>query len=68
MFNKTICYDEKKEYRDWHCDLNCGIHNSFGLGIFNKGNTPVKVHFSDWGCEVSDDERGKCRVFAFTMI
>jgi len=42
--------------------------NSFGLGIFNEGNIAVKVSYKDWGCEVIGDKRGKCRVFAFTMI
>ena len=50
MFNKTIYYDEKKEYRDWHCDLNPVNANSFCLGIFNEGNTAVKVNYKDWGC------------------
>jgi len=43
------------------------LENSFGLGIFPKGNTPVKVKIGDWGLEVPRDD-GKCRVWGFEVI
>ncbi len=70
-FNKTIFYDEiGKEYRDWHCDMDKDDTASFGLGIWPKTdsvNTRIKVHYKDWGCEVSD-ACGKGRVMAFTLL
>jgi hypothetical protein len=41
--------------------------NSFGLGIFPKGNTPVKVKIEDWGLEVNRED-GKARVWGFEVI
>ena len=67
-FRKTITYTEKKEYRDWRCDMNPLKENSFGLGIWPKGNTAITVKTEDWGCEVSGDADGKGRVWAFTII
>jgi hypothetical protein len=40
---------------------------SFGLGIWPKGNTPVKVDVKDWGLEVPNED-GKCRIWGFTVI
>jgi len=66
-FNKTITYQKGKYYKDWHCDMRKNIENSFGLGIWPKGNTPVKVKVSDWGvCANRDD--GKARVCGFEVI
>ena len=71
QFNRTVFYDEAgREYRDWHCDLNPDHQNSYGLGIFPKGNTPVRVKVpEDWGTAVKDDDnRGKARVWAFEIV
>jgi len=67
QWNGTLFYEQGKYYRDWHCDMDVSEENSFGLGIFPKGNTPVKVDVKDWGCEVSRHD-GKCRVWGFTVI
>ena len=66
-FNKTITYLPGKYYRDWHCDLEAVVQNSFGLGIWPKGNTPVKVKVKDWGVEVAGKDDGKARVWGFTV-
>jgi len=67
-FNKTISYTKKNvEYRDWHCDLDPNEKNSFGLGIWPKGNTSVKVKLEDFGCEVNRND-GKARVWAFQLV
>jgi hypothetical protein len=65
-YSTTICYTSGY-YRDWHCDLDPKEQNSFGLGIWPKGNTPIKVHWKDWGTEVDGDEEGKARVWGFTL-
>jgi len=67
MFNKAISYKKGKYYKDWHCDMRVNKENSFGLGIFPKGNTPVKVKIEDWGVAVSRDD-GKARVWGFEVI
>jgi hypothetical protein len=67
VHNKTIFYTKRETYRDWHCDMNPKNENSFGLGIFPKGNTKVKVHYQDWGVEVNSKD-GKARVWAFTAV
>jgi hypothetical protein len=66
-FNKTISYKKGKYYKDWKCDMRKYNPNSFGLGIWPKGNTSVKVKISDWG--VGDiDYNGKARVQGFQII
>ena len=65
-FNKTITYEAGKYYRDWHCDMEVGELDSFGLGIWPKGKTKVKVKVKDWGCAVEDNS-GKARVWGFTV-
>jgi hypothetical protein len=67
VFNKTIFYEKGKYYRDWHCNMNRKEENSFGLGIWPKGNTPVKVKIEDWGVEVNRND-GKARVWGFEII
>jgi hypothetical protein len=67
IFNSTIYYENGKYYRDWHCDMRNNIPNSFGLGIWPKGNTPIKVDVKDWGVYIPYDH-GKCRVWGFTVI
>lgn len=77
IYNKTICYEEGKYYRDWHCDIDSRIQNSFGLGIFPfstrngdpvrlNTNVLVKVHVDDWGCAIYNSK--KARVWAFTVL
>jgi len=69
MYNKTIFYEKGKYYQDWHCDMDEEEQNSFGLGIFPKGNTKIKVKVEDWGCSVKDDgTRGKGRVWGFEIV
>ena len=66
-FNKTIFYEKGKKYRDWHCDMDENETNSFGLGIWPEGNTPVRVHYKDWGVEVNENN-GKGRVWGFEVL
>ena len=47
--------------------MNPNNENSFGLGIFPKGNTPIKVKISDWGVAVNRED-GKARVWGFEVI
>ena len=69
IFNKTIHYKKGVYYRDWHLDMRPEIKNSFGLGIFPKGNTKVRVKISDWGVAVEKDgNRDKARVWGFEII
>jgi hypothetical protein len=67
IFNKTISYEKGKYYKDWHCDMRKDIENSFGLGIWPRGNTPIKVKVEDWGVAVNRDD-GKARVWGFEMV
>ena len=67
QYNKSIFYEPGKYYRDWHCDLNPKNDNSFGLGIWPKGNIPVRVKAADWGICVNRED-GKCRVWGFTVL
>jgi len=47
MYRKTIFYKKNTYYKDWHLDMRKDEKNSFGLGIFPKGNTKVKVLIKD---------------------
>jgi hypothetical protein len=67
IYCKNIYYEKGKYYRDWHLDMREREQNSFGLGIFPKGNTKVKVLIEDWGVE-TDREYGKSRVWGFEVI
>ena len=67
MYNKTLSYESGRVYRDWKCDMRVSVENSFGLGIFPKGNTPVRVHFENFGVEVKRED-GKCRVWEFEVL
>jgi len=67
MHKSNIYYEKGKCYRDWHCDMKEHEQNSFGLGIFAKGNTPVKVKIEDWGLKMNRRD-GKCRVWGFEVI
>ena len=66
QYNKTIIYEKGKYYRDWRCNMNPKEENSFGLGIFPKGNTPVKVKVEDWGVAVNRKD-GKARVMGLEI-
>ena len=70
MFNRTYRYESGKYYRDWKCDLDPNNINSYGLGIFPKGNTMVVVTVNDWGVEVNNNNNnsGKGRVWGFTVV
>ena len=67
IYNKTISYKKNKYYKDWHLDMRKNIENSFGLGIFPKGNTKVKVLIKDWGVSVNRKD-GKARVWGFEIV
>ena len=67
IYNKTIFYEKGKYYKDWHLDMRKDEENSFGLGIFPKGNTKVKILIENWGVEVNRED-GKCRVWGFEII
>jgi len=66
VYNKTIFY-ERGYYRDWRCDMRRENENSYGLGIFPKGNVQVRVKVDDLGC-VIDRNDGKCRVWGFEIM
>ena len=67
VFNKTIFYVKNTYYKDWHCDMRRDEENSFGLGIWPKGNTKVKILIEDWGVECNRED-GKCRVWGFEIV
>jgi len=67
VHNKAIKYKKGKYYKDWHCDMRKNEENSFGLGIWPKGNTNVKVKINDWGVAVNKED-GKARVMGFEII
>lgn len=67
LFNKTIFYEKGKYYKDFHCNMKKDEENSFGLGIWPKGNTKVKVSVDDFGV-VSNRYYGKCRVKGLTVL
>jgi hypothetical protein len=64
---KPIIYKKGVYYKDWHCDVDKHNYDSYGFGIWNKGNTRVKVKIGDWGVEVRD-KKGKARVWGFEII
>ena len=67
-WNNTIFYQKEIYYRDWHCDMDENEENSFGLGIWPKGDTKVEVKVKDWGCAIKNDKEGKARVWGFKVI
>ncbi len=74
-YNQAIHYESGKYYRDWHCDMDKTEPNSFGLGIWPKGNTPIKVRVNDWGVAVIGGAKfprnrgdGKGRVWGFEVL
>ena len=66
MYSRTISYDNKGVYKDWHCNLDCTCQNSFGLGIFPMGNIKVRIKIKDIGCWAKNTN--KLRVWAFEII
>ena len=66
-FNKTITYKKGEYYRDWHCDMRENQENSFGLGIWPEGNTPIRVKVEDWGVAVNIED-SKARVWGFEVL
>ena len=67
MYSTTTFYKKGKMYEDWHCDPRENVLNSFGLGIFPKGNTLVRVPLDRFVVEVNRKD-GKSRVEAFEMV
>jgi hypothetical protein len=67
QLNPTISYESGKYYYDWHCDMRKDEGNSFGFGIWPKGNTPIRVKIEDWGVAVYRED-GKARVWGFEII
>jgi len=55
-------------YKDWHCDINPNINNSFGFGIWPKGEIKVRVPLSAWGTWVKNNKNCKARVWKFEII
>jgi len=66
IYRKNIYYEKGKAYKDWHCDLNPDHENSYGLGVFPKGNTAIKVKVEDWGTGVRGSDKG--RVWEFEVL
>jgi len=68
-FMKNRNYLPGVYYRDWRCDLDPAAKNSFGFGIWNGGNTTVRVKLSDFGCAVDEGEfSSKARVWGFEVV
>jgi phage anti-repressor protein len=63
VWNKNISYDKIGRYEDWHCDFNKHNKNSFGLGIFSKGNVKVKVSIEDFGIWIPNTNKCRCKAF-----
>ena len=66
-WNGTLSYEKGNYYQDWRCDMDSKNENSFGLGIWPKGNTKITVSVKDWGTAVFEEPNGKARVFGFTV-
>ena len=67
IFSKAVYYEKGNYYKDWHCDMRESEEDSFGFGIWPKGNTKVRVRIEDWGVAVNRED-GKARVWGFEMI
>jgi hypothetical protein len=66
MFSNFV-YDKKGFlYEDWHCDPRSSELNSFGLGIWPKGNTAVAVPLDKFIVTVASSS--KARVLAFSIL
>ena len=66
-FCKALRYDSGYYYRDWHLDMRKGVEDSFGMGIWPEGNTPIRVKVEDWGIAVNRED-GKARVWGFEVL
>jgi hypothetical protein len=66
-YKKTLFYQRGKLYRDWHCDPRAEVKNSFGFGIWPKGDIKVAVPLKDFVVVVNRDD-GKARVLAFRVV
>jgi len=58
----------KNKNKTFRCSSNEGAAHCGGFRVYGLENITVKVHFSDWGCEVSCENYSACRVCAFTAI
>lgn len=70
-YSGLFFYEAGVYYKDWRCDLNPDNENSFGLGIWPNGNTPIRVKIEDWGVAINNDPDvsvGKARVWGFEII
>jgi hypothetical protein len=67
-YSLTKRYQKGVYYRDWHCNVNPCNENSYGFGIWPKGNTPIRVKVKDWGTAVLNNLGGKARVWGFEII
>jgi len=73
-WNRTIFHRKGEYYKDWHCNMDKYEENSFGLVIWPRGNTLVKVKVEDWGVELGDwkimtyRKDGKARVWGFEVL
>jgi hypothetical protein len=65
-FKPNTYYLESKEYHDWRCDPREDEKDSYGLGIWPKGNTRIFVKWEDFCVEVNRED-GKARVWAFSF-
>ena len=66
VYNKVYKYTKGQYYKDWHCDGNPAKENSFGYGIWPKGNTAIRVRLEDFCVSVNRDD-GKARVWGFEI-
>ena len=67
MYSYTTFYKKGEMYEDWHCDPRRSELDSFGLGVFPRGNTLVRVPLDRFVVEVNRKD-GKSRVEAFEMV
>ena len=68
IYKQNSNYKKGKTYKDWHCDPRQNVSNSYGFGIWPKGNTKVKVPLDKFVVDVSNINDGKARVFEFTIL
>jgi len=66
-YKKSIRYTTGILNEDWHCDPRPYIPNSFGLGIWPKGNISVRVPLDRFVVAIQRND-GKARVEAFEII
>jgi len=65
-YKDNVYYENGIYYRDWHCDPNAEHENSFGFGIYPKGNVLVRVKVEDFCTGVKGSK--KARVWGFEIL